>query len=300
MVGQSKTWIGDSSNLPIELLSSVSNIPIPNSDYSLDIIPLSYSLTAGDYYNISYEANFVIVGADNNEYEDIQFIGKTFAFTINGVIGYPGLTLSGIKTEYKTYITSNRIYFPYSIVVSADSKPSLFIFSKNNNSLPKYPGTLPSISGTFNMVGYTWKVIHDQYGIKYCILNSIPKYVQWDNVTTDYSTLSYNKSTIKKECDQFAKDTGIDQLDYVVDTGVGKVFIPTREQIKGEDGGFSYMIDDTNRSIGSSYWLSSFYYGTSPRYSFYIWSINSSGSLDSSATSPKLSKGFRPCIAIRY
>ena len=88
-----------------------------------------------------------------------------------------------------------------------------------------------------------------------------------------------------------------------MDTGVGKVFIPSRYQMQGEEGepgAFSYMIDDTNRSIGSSYWLSSFYYGTSPRYSFYIWSINSSGSLDSSATSPKLSKGFRPCIAIRY
>lgn len=132
---------------------------------------------------------------------------------------------------------------------------------------------MPSIGRTFNMVGYTWRVVHEQHGIKYCILNNILKYVKW-NTSCDINPVNYTTSDIKKECDQFTKDTGIDQLDYVVDTGVSKVFIPTKTQMNGESNSFSYMNSNIRRSTDEQYWLST--------------------------TSATLSLGSRPCIAIRY
>ena len=156
---------------------------------------------------------------------------------------------------------------------------------------------LPGIGQTVDLFGYTWLVCHDDGSKKYLITDDIIREVHWDSENT--TSGGYIASDIKKECDQFAIDTGIDQLDYVVDTGVGKVFIPTKEQMTGESGGFSYFDSDSKRiaklnESTACYWTSSSYqYG---QYSC-VWIVDSDGGIyDISYASG--SSGFRPCICI--
>lgn len=130
---------------------------------------------------------------------------------------------------------------------------------------------------------------------KYLITEDIYSKIPWN---PSQSTVGgYAASNIKAECDQFAIDTGIDQMDYVVDTGVGKVFIPTKEQMAGESGGFSYFDSDSKRIAKyndevSAYWTSSVY-----TYSF-VYFITTQGAFSQDGF-PTSSYGFRPCICIQ-
>lgn len=121
----------------------------------MDIKQLTYECEAGDYYGLSYEASFILLGYETTEYGGLTFIGKTFVFNINSVIDYPGHEITGIPTGYQTYIDNNGFFFPYRCSCTPDEPLNILIFKKEHEPLPKYPGTLPNIGGTFNMVGYT-------------------------------------------------------------------------------------------------------------------------------------------------
>lgn len=129
---------------------------------------------------------------------------------------------------------------------------------------------------------------------KYLITEDIYSKIQWN---TSQSTVGeYAGSNIKAECDQFAIDTGIDQMDYVIDTGVGKVFIPIKEQM---NGGFSWF-NSNERRIANLYDRAAIYW-TADTYrtdTTYAWMVTTEGSF---SIQPKyLSHGFRPCICIQY
>lgn len=147
---------------------------------------------------------------------------------------------------------------------------------------------LPDIGKTVDLFGYTWLVCHDTGNMKFLISHHVIKQVQWNLINHAYG--GYAASHIKLECDQFAKDTGIDQLDYVVDTGVGKVFIPTKEQI---DDTFSWFADKNNRAANDWYWLSTRY--DSKR----VWRMCYDGNTFGYVGASRVG-GFRPCICIRY
>ena len=150
--------------------------------------------------------------------------------------------------------------------------------------------------------GYYWLVCHEipSTRTRYLITKDIIKNVQWN--TTDTTSGGYAVSNIKAECDQFAIDTGIDQMDYVIDTGVGKVFIPTKEQMAGESGRFSYF-DSKFKRIAKYNGSASYYWTATPHDLQYeglefAWYVSSEG--DISYQTASNSYGFRPCIAIRY
>lgn len=132
---------------------------------------------------------------------------------------------------------------------------------------------------------------------KYLITEDIYSKIQWN--TSQTTVGEYAGSNIKAECDQFAIDTGIDQMGYVIDTGVGKVFIPTKEQMTGESGGFSFFDSDSKRvanynGTATAYWTSSVYghgYG-------FVHFISTQGTFSSDGL-PTSSYGFRPCICIQ-
>lgn len=154
---------------------------------------------------------------------------------------------------------------------------------------------LPNLGQTIDIFRYTWLVCHDDGSKKYLITNDIIKNVQWNTISA--TTGGYEASNIKKECTNFAIDTGIGQLDYVIDTGVGKVFIPTKEQMEGESGGFSYFDSDSKRIAnynGSADW----YWTATPYDSSFVWYVNSVGGIGKYSTLASNSRGFRPVICI--
>lgn len=159
--------------------------------------------------------------------------------------------------------------------------------------VPEVP-ELPNLGQTIDLFGYTWLVCHDDGSKKYLITKDIIKNVQWN--TTDTTTGGYAESNIKKECDQFAKDTGIDQLDYVMDTGVGKVFIPTENQMFGESSGFDWFNSDERR-VATLNGIENFYWTATPYSSSLVRFVSSSGNLDDYYYASD-SRGFRPCICI--
>ena len=128
--------------------------------------------------------------------------------------------------------------------------------------------------------------------------NDILKKVQW---VYDDRITGYFGSNIQIECQKMAISTGIQYADYVLDVGAGKVFIPSHEQIKGEEGGFSWFDSNSRRKANyngtaANYWTSSGYQGD-PYVG--VWNVNSSGNLNYIYDTPG-SLGFRPCIAISY
>lgn len=130
LTGTNKAWVGNSSNVPIELLSTLSNIPSSHEEYSMEIKQITYEREAGSYYNLSYEANFIILGYERTEYYNLTFIGKTFVFNINGVIDYPGHEITGIPTGHKTYIDNNGFFFPDDYYCTPDEPLNILIFKK--------------------------------------------------------------------------------------------------------------------------------------------------------------------------
>lgn len=132
-------------------------------------------------------------------------------------------------------------------------------------------------------------VCHDDGDKKYLISNDIIKNVQWNTINSDSG--GYEGSNIKKECDQFA--ILLNQSHFIIDTGPGKVFIPTSSQLFGKYGGFSWFESNSRRIANyngnpSDYWLSN-----SGTY------ISASGVTTSSSYIFNYFKGFRPCICIQ-
>ena len=163
---------------------------------------------------------------------------------------------------------------------------------------PEYPGTIPALGKTFSFVRYTWLVVHKEGSIAYCVTNDILKNVQW---VYDNRITGYFGSNIQMECQKMAISTGIQYADYVLDVGAGKVFIPSHEQIKGEEGGFSWFDSNLRRKANyngtaANYWTSS---GYQDGQYLSVWHVNSSGKLNYNF-GVSISFGFRPCIAISW
>lgn len=167
-------------------------------------------------------------------------------------------------------------------------------------TVPEYPGTIPALGKTFSFVGYTWLVAHKETGVAYCVTNNILKNVQW---AYNNKTTGYFGSNIQIECQKMAISTGIQYADYVLDVGAGKVFIPSYDQMLGEQYGFSWFNSNSRRIAklnGSAtyYWTSSGL--QDDRYS-YVWCVGSGGDVDyDNGGYASDSYGFRPCIAIKY
>lgn len=170
--------------------------------------------------------------------------------------------------------------------------------SSGSNGYPSDEFNIIELGNYVYFKGYEWLVCHEipSTRTRYLITKDIIKNVTWN--TTDTTTGGYAESNIKKECTNFANTLSVNSLDYVINTGVGKVFIPTNSQMTGESGGFSYFDSNGKRVAklnGSAQW----YWTATPYNSSLAWYINSRGSVgDSDYVS--VPRGFRPCICIQY
>ena len=173
--------------------------------------------------------------------------------------------------------------------------------SSGGNEYPSDEFTIIELGNYVYFKGYEWLVCHEIQltRTRYLITKDIIKNVQWN--TTNTTSGGYAASNIKRECDQFAEDTGIDQLDYVVDTGVGKVFIPTKEQFIGTLGILNSKANRVSNYFNEPdrYWTS-----TPTDEDGYLWRVDEEGNLiesnyDGYAGASK-NNGFRPCICIQY
>ena len=169
--------------------------------------------------------------------------------------------------------------------------------SSGGNGYPSDEFNIIELGNYVYFKGYEWLVCHEipSTRTRYLITKDIIKTVHWN--TTDTTSGGYASSNIKKECDRFANILGVDSLDYVIDTGVGKVFIPTKEQMTGESGGFSYFDSDSKR-IANYNGSASIYWTATPYNSSIVWRVYSGGGINTYRASG--SYGFRPCIAIKY
>lgn len=145
-----------------------------------------------------------------------------------------------------------------------------------------------------------WRVcnINVETRIVYLITKDIIKPAQWN--TTDTTSSGYEASNIKKECNLFLNEYKLNDIlndiPRIIDTGVGKVFIPTKEQM---NGGFSWF-NSNERRIANLYDRATIYW-TADTYrtdTTYAWMVTTEGSF---SIQPKYSShGFRPCICIQY
>ena len=108
--------------------------------------------------------------------------------------------------------------------------------SSGGNGYPSDEFTIIELGNYVYFKGYEWLVCHEIQSTRtrYLITKDIIKNVQCG--TTDNTTGGYAASRTKRECTNFANTLGVNSLSYVIDTGVGKVFIPTKEQMAGESG----------------------------------------------------------------
>lgn len=175
--------------------------------------------------------------------------------------------------------------------------------SSGGNGYPSDEFTIIELGNYVYFKGYEWLVCHEIQSTRtrYLITKDLVKTVQWN--TTKTTTGGYAASNIKKECDQFAKDTGIDQLDYVVDTGVGKVFIPTKDQLSGQLGFLNVSSNRVSSYITTSqpevYWTATPIEDDDG----YLYRVDNIGNViernsDGRAGANKYN-GFRPCICIQ-
>ena len=170
--------------------------------------------------------------------------------------------------------------------------------SSGGNEYPSDEFTIIELGNYVYFKGYEWLVCHEIQSTRtrYLITKDIVKNVQWG--TTDNTTGGYAASRIKKECTNFANTLGVNSLSYVIDTGVGKVFIPTKEQMDGKSGGFSFF-DSNSKRIANYNGLASDYWTATPYDIYYAWYVHSDGDIGYRRFASYLN-GFRPCIAIRY
>lgn len=150
------------------------------------------------------------------------------------------------------------------------------------------PPQIGELGTTINLFEHDWIIVHKTSNLSYLITKHTVKNVQWN--TTNTTSGGYEASNIKKECANLANTLGINSLDYVIDIGVGKVFVPTKEQM---DGGFSWFDSDSKRSYSASYWTST------PYNSSNAWVVHNSGTLIEYAGSASNTYGIRVCIAIK-
>ena len=169
--------------------------------------------------------------------------------------------------------------------------------SSGGNGYPSDEFTIIELGNYVYFKGYEWLVCREIPSTKtrYLITKNIIKNVQWN--TTETTSGGYAASRIKRECTNFANTLGVNSLDYVVDTGNGKVFIPTKEQMTGESGGFSYFYGNSKR-IAKYNGTASYYWTATPDGSQHVWYVGSRGVISTDYASSL--RGFRPCIAIRY
>lgn len=165
-------------------------------------------------------------------------------------------------------------------------------------TVPEYPGTIPAVGSTFSFVGYTWLVAHKENGVAYCVTNLSIGYTQWS--ITEENT-SYFGSNIQIECQKMAISTGIQYADYVLDVGAGKVFIPSYDQMLGEQYGFSWFNSNSRRVLKSN--NGSIIYLTSTAYTLgtkgtRIQIVDFGGDIISD--NALNSHSIRSCIAISY
>ena len=170
--------------------------------------------------------------------------------------------------------------------------------SSGGNGYPSDEFTIIELGNYVYFKGYEWLVCHEipSTRTRYLITKDIIKNVQWN--TTRTTSGGYAASRIKRECTNFANTLGVNSLSYVIDTGVGKVFIPTHDQMFGESGGFSWFSSNSRRAAElnespDKYWTAT------PDSSQYVWYVDSHGGNDNTHYADAL-RGFRPCIAIRY
>lgn len=200
--------------------------------------------------------------------------------------------MSGVEYTFNVSLNINRLD-KSEIMRLSDAMMSLVGESKQAPDYPVCDFNLPNLGLTINLFGYKWMVCHDDGSRKYLITDHIVKEARWN--VSDTTRSGYMESEIRHECNLFAKDTGIDQVDYVIDTGVGKVFIPTKHQIYG---GFSWFTEADKRvakynNNTKSYWLAT------PRDESNVWEVNHNGEFRYCHACCAYN-GFRPCICIRY
>lgn len=170
--------------------------------------------------------------------------------------------------------------------------------SSGGNGYPSDEFNIIELGNYVYFKGYEWLVCHEisSTRTRYLITKDIIKSVQWN--TTDTTSGGYTASNIKRECTRFANTLGVNSLNYVINTGVGKVFIPTEEQMTGESGGFSYF-DSNSKRIAKLNGSASIYWTATPYGSSRVWRVDSDGDIDN-RNYASYSNGFRPCIAIKY
>ena len=198
-------------------------------------------------------------------------------------------------------IGTNKIWYgksnstPIELITSLNLEEN--VGSSGENEYPSDEFTIIDLGNYVYFKGYEWLVCHEipSTRTRYLITKDIIKNVQWN--TTNTTSGGYAASNIKKECTNFANTLGVNSLDYVVDTGVGKVFIPTKEQMIGESDGFSYF-DRNSKRIAKLNGSATYYWTATPHTSLHAWYISSVGGDSSDYASS--SRGFRPCICIQY
>lgn len=171
-----------------------------------------------------------------------------------------------------------------------------------SEEIPKYPGSIPALGKTFSFVGYTWLVAHKENGVAYCVTKNCVGSVR---PSESYNSTNLDNSDPSFACLNFSITTGIQWLDYVLNVGTGKVFIPSHYQMAG---GFSWFNSDSRRIISSpnmdEYMTSTFVYdrtSSNENYKIQIVSISQgAGVIYDEGTHSIDQYGFRPCIAIIY
>lgn len=153
---------------------------------------------------------------------------------------------------------------------------------------------IPGLGQTIFLFGYNWLVCHDDGTNKYLITNDVLKNVQWN--TTDTTTGGYAASQIKKECDIISANINANWYTQLVDTGNGKVFIPTYNQM---NGGFSWF-DSNAKRIAYLNGVAPYYWTATPAQSDRIWVVTNDGGFNYGYNPPTSNNGFRPCICVKY
>ena len=139
-----------------------------------------------------------------------------------------------------------------------------------------------TIGNTVTFAGKQWVVSHKTDDICYLTLKDVLGKSTWYDLQNACTNFANSLSEAQRKC-----------LTYVTAGNTsGKVFVATKDQM---DGGFSYFNNDSQRSVGSTYWTST------ELSSIGAWRVCSDGSLSSlSATGyiQSISFGFRPSVAI--
>lgn len=152
--------------------------------------------------------------------------------------------------------------------------------SELNTELPDKSSL--TLGNTVTFAGNQWIVSHVTSTEAYLTLKGLSGNSTWTNLQSACTSFANHLTEAQKTC----------LKSVTAGNTSGKVFVATRDQMNGEEGGFSYFNSDSRRNLNKDYWTSTDYN------SDYAWRVSLYGSFSRNSYSQSDPLGFRPSVCI--